>query len=92
MTANAKLVLHGTAGGVAINVDYQRLEHGFTKAVRLTAAYSTLSGPGIPARPCFTGCSARNLDHPQTIASGTLLTLMPAEADALVAAGKATYA
>lgn len=92
MALNPKLVQHGTAGGVAINVDLARLEHSAAKRVQLSAPYATLTGPGIPTRPAFTGAAAANLDYPRTIASGTVLTLMPGEADALVAAGKAAYA
>jgi hypothetical protein len=92
MTNNSKPVQHGTAGGVAINVDLSRLEHGYAKKVTLTAAYAMLTGGGIPTRPSFTGAAAANLEYPRTVSSGTVLTLSPAEADALVTAGKATYA
>ncbi len=91
MTVNQSLVLHGTAGGTPINVDVSRIEHGFTRKVQLSASYAMSNSPGIPARPGFTGAAAANLDYPRTVSSGTVLTLLPGEAAALVAAGKASY-
>jgi hypothetical protein len=92
MTINPKLVRHGTCDGVGIDVDLSRIEHGYTKTVRLTSAYVTVATPGLPTRPCFTGAPTANLDFPRTIAAGTVLTLLAGEAAALVAAGKAVYA
>lgn len=92
MTINQKLVQHGTATGTPINVDLSRIEHGSTVKVTLTANYTILCGGGIPTRPSFTGAAQANLESPRTIASGTALTLHKGEADALVTAGKATYA
>jgi hypothetical protein len=92
MTSNPKLVAHGSVGGVPINVDLSRVEHGFTQRVRLTANYSLFTGGGIPTRPSFTGASQQNLEYPRTIASGTYLTLLAGEAAALIAAGAATAA
>lgn len=91
MTANPNNVQHGTAGGVAINVDMSRIEHGSTKAVRLTAPYQTKNNPGTPTRPGMTGAAAGSLDFPRTIPTGTVLTLLQGEAIALVNANKATY-
>jgi len=91
MGINPRLVQHGTAGGTAINVDMARIEHGAPVKVQLSANYAMLSGPGIPTRPSMTGTSAVNLDYPRTIVSGTVLTLLKGEADALVTAGKASY-
>jgi hypothetical protein len=90
MTINAKIVLHGTAGGTPINVDVSRIEHSVTVRVQLTSAYSMINSPGIPTRPGFTGASQANLDFPRTVASGTVLTLLAGEAKALIAAGQAT--
>lgn len=92
MAINAKLVQHGSVGGTPINVDLARLEHGAPVKVRLSSAYTILCGTGIPARPSFTGAPAGSLEFPRTIASGTTLTLLKGEADALVTAGAATYA
>lgn len=92
MTINAKLVQHGSVGGTAINVDMARIEHGAPVKVHLTSNYAMLSGPGIPTRPSMTGAPVANLDYPRTIVSGTTLTLLKGEADALVTAGAATYA
>jgi hypothetical protein len=39
----------------------------------------------------MTGAAASSLDYPKTVASSTVLSLIKAEADALVTAGKATY-
>lgn len=91
-TINPKLVTHGTVNGTAVQVDLSRLETGFTKRVTLSMNYAAVTGPGIPARPCFTGCAAANLDSAKTIPSGTTLTLLAGEAAALVAAGAASYA
>jgi uncharacterized protein (DUF2345 family) len=91
MAINPKLVLHGTAGGTAINVDMARIEHGAPVKVQLSASYAMIDGPGIPSRPSMTGAAAANLDYPRTIASGTTLSLLKGEADALVTAGKASY-
>lgn len=91
MPESPRLVQAGTAGGTAINVDVTTLQHAVPKRVQLTASYAILSPPGYPDRPGFTGTDAANLDYPRTIASGTILTLLGCEADALVAAGRATY-
>ena len=92
MALNPRLIQHGTAGGTSINVDLTRLESSAPVKVHLTASYTLLSGMGVPARPGFTGASFANLDYPRTIPSGATLTLLKGEADALVAASKATYA
>jgi hypothetical protein len=92
MAINQKLVQHGTAGGTAINVDMARIEHSAPVKVTLTADYTILSGSGIPTRPSMTGATKAGLDYPRTVLSGTVLTLLKGEADALVAASKATYA
>lgn len=92
MAINAKLVQHGSVGGTAINVDMARIDHGAPVKVHLTSNYAMLSGPGIPSRPSFTGASAANLDFPRTLTSGTTVSLLKGEAEALVTAGAATYA
>lgn len=89
--ANAKLVAHGTVGGVKIYADIGRVEHGAPVKVRLSAIYSMTHDPGMPSRPCFTGTASTALDFPRDIPSGTVLTLLKHEADALVAAGAAAY-
>lgn len=92
MAINPKLVQHGTVGGVALNVDMARIEHGAPVKVHLTSNYTILSGAGIPSRPGFTGASAGNLDYPRVIPSGTTVSFLKGEADALVTAGAGTYA
>lgn len=91
MANNSKPVQTGTAGGTAINTDMSRLESSAPVRVQLSANYTTLHNPGDPTRPDFTGCAVANLDFPKTVASGTVLHLLAAEAAALVAAGKASY-
>lgn len=91
MAINPKPVQTGTAGGVAINADFSRIEHAATVRVQLSASYSTAHNAGDPTRPDFTGCAASNLDFPKTIANGTVLHLLAHEAAALVAVGKASY-
>lgn len=91
MPINPTLVKYGTAGGADINVDHSRIEHSVPVKVQLTASYSMLHVPHAPSRPGMTGADAAHLDYPRTIASGTVLSLLKAEADALVAAGKANY-
>lgn len=82
---------HGNAGGTDINVDLtMNTAIKTTRTVTLSANYTTLCPPGAPTRPCFTGAAPANLDFPKTILSGTVLTLLKGEADALVAAGKAS--
>lgn len=90
MAVNPKPVNVGTAGGVAINADMSRIEPAATVRVQLSASYATAHNPGDPTRPDFTGCAAASLDFPKTVASGTVLHLLAAEAAALVAAGKAS--
>jgi hypothetical protein len=92
MSSGPNLVNHGSAGGTPINVDYSnRFEHGAPVKVQLSSNYTTVCLPGMPTRPSLTGCAVANLDYPKTILSGTVLTLLKGEADALVTAGKATY-
>ena len=91
MALNPRLTSYGTAGGTAINVDHTRLDHSAPVKVLLSAPYTISRDPGAPTRPSFTGAAAASLDYPRTVASGTTLSLLAAEAAALVAAGKATY-
>ena len=92
MTINPKLVLHGVSNGVNINADISRVDHSAPVKVHLTYAYAIgARDPGIPYRPQFTGAAAANLDYPRTIPINTTLLLHKHEADALVAAGCATY-
>lgn len=92
MAVNAKLVTHGVSNGVTINVDMARVEHGYPVKVRLSYDYAMQHAPGAPTRPSFTGAKTSNLEYPRTISSGTTLSLLKGEADALVTAGVATYA
>jgi hypothetical protein len=92
MSVNQTLVKLGTAGGTDINVDHSRLEHNAPVKVQLSADYVLVARPpGVPTRPSMTGAAVGSLDYPRTISSGTRLSLVKAEADALVTAGKASY-
>jgi hypothetical protein len=92
MTDAPRVFKYGTAGGVDINVDHARIDHSVPVKVQLTANYTTsVRPPGAPSRPGMTGAATAGLDSPRTILSGTVLSLLKAEADALVAAGKASY-
>lgn len=79
----------GTAGGAAINVDLLQPLHQGTRTVTLSANYTLAYPPGYPTPPSMTGCAASNLYYPRTVSSGAQLTLLTAEANALIAAGKA---
>lgn len=92
MAQNPKLVQHGTVSGTPINVDISRIEPGTPVKVLLTVNYTVLPTPAVPTRPSFTGAAAASLDYPRVIPSGTTLSLLKGEADALVTAGAATYA
>jgi len=92
MAINQNLVKHGNAGGTDINVDVSRIDPSAPVKVQLSANYTTLNPPGMPSRPSMTGCAVANLNYPRTVLSGTVLTLLKGEADALVAASKASYA
>lgn len=91
MALNPNLFQHGAVGGTAINVDMARLEFNAAVRVQLSGNYARLKVPGSPSPPGMTGCAAANLDFPKTIASGTVIALIKAEADALVTAGAASY-
>ena len=93
MALNPSLVVYGVAGGTTISVDHSRLDHSVPVKVTLSANYVTAAPlPGTPQRIGLTGAATALLDSPRTITSGTTIALLKAEADALVAAGKATYA
>jgi hypothetical protein len=61
-------------------------------AVTLSADYAMIDPPGYPFRASFTGAAAANLQYPRTVASGTTISVLKCEADALVTAGAASYA
>jgi len=84
----------GSAGGTVINVDLRPINHAVSKKVTLSANYTTAYPPGYPSPPDMTGAEVKagKLNYPKTINSGTTIALLGAEADALVAAGKASYA
>jgi hypothetical protein len=79
----------GSAGGSDINVDLLQPLHQGTRTVTLSANYTPSYPPGYPMPPSMTGCAAANLYHGQTLTNGTVVTLLTAEANALIAAGKA---
>lgn len=80
----------GTAGATTINVDLLQPLHQGTKRVTLSANYALNYPPGYPTPPDLTGCAAANLYHGQTESNGTQITLLTAEANALISAGKAS--
>jgi hypothetical protein len=92
MRESARLVRHGTVGGVPLLIDVTRIETAIAVKVTLTQNYAIEHPPGMLTRPGLTGVAAANLEYPRTIASGTTLALFKHEADALVIAGAATYA
>ena len=81
----------GTVGGVAVTGDVVPVAGLAKRAVTLSSNYVRKPPPGWPRvdagapLPSFTA-------YPQTIPSGTTLTLFAAEAAALVAGNFATYA
>lgn len=91
MALNPKTEQVGTAGGTAINVDMSRIESSAPVRVLTSASYTTTRNPGDPSRPSMTGAAFASLDYPRTVASSTVLSLLSAEAAALVTAGKASY-
>jgi hypothetical protein len=58
--------------------------------VVLTKAYAMATPPNFPTRPQWVG--TQHYQQAQTLAIGATFTTFQAEADALVAAGAATYA
>jgi hypothetical protein len=91
MAETTRKVLAGVANGININVELLHPPHGSLKYVTLSQNYARALPPGFPYAPAFTGAARASLDFPRTIASGTRLQLLGAEADALVAAGVAAY-
>ena len=91
MASNPTNVKHGTCNGATISPDMSRLDPSTTKRVKLKFAYTVVAVPGAPSRPGNTGVAAGSLDFPRTIPANTVLTLLPHEAAALVAANCATY-
>lgn len=79
----------GSAGGTDINVDLLQPLHQGTRQVTLSANYILSYPPGYPSPPSMTGCAAGSLYYPRTISSGQQITLLTAEANALINAGKA---
>lgn len=79
-------------GATPILADVTSIGSAVPVRITLTSNYATLRPPGYPSRPALTGVDAADLDSPRVIASGTTLALLKPEADALVAAGAATYA
>lgn len=91
MALNPTYVQHGTVGVTAINVDVSRVEHSAPVRVQLSGNYARVHPPGVPSPPAMTGAAVANLDYPKTIPSGSVLSFLKHEADALVAAGVASY-
>lgn len=89
MALYPQLQQFGVANGTAIMVDVSRIEFAYEVTVQLTAAYATSSPAGGPGRPSLVGRDVGDTDYPRTIPAGTVLTLIPAEAAALISAGAA---
>ena len=89
MALNPRTVKHGVSNGATISPDLTRIDHSLPVKIRLKYAYTVITVPGAPQRPCFTG--AAQLDYPRTIAAGSTLSLYAHEALALVQANCATY-
>jgi hypothetical protein len=92
MSEGPRLLTVGTINGGAmpIQADVRSLGSDVPVAVLLSTDYAMLDPPGFPFRTSFTG--AATPQFPKTIASGTMLSVLRAEATALVAAGAATLA
>jgi hypothetical protein len=91
MTAPSHPIVIGTVGGSPITVETYGSVRGQPEtrvAVTLSANFVFAPPPGYPA---LGPAGSANQSHPQTIASGTTLSLLKPEAVALVAAGAATY-
>lgn len=80
-----------TGTATPINANVVSLGVDVPVRVTLTKDYATLCPPGYPSRPGFTGAMPVS-NYPHTIQSGTTLSLLKCEADALVTAGAATLA
>jgi len=89
MTEGPRLVRVGTSGATPVFADVKSLGSAVPVRVTLSGDYSIVREPGMPSRPSFTGSATP--DFPHTISSGMVLDLHKFEADALVAAGGATY-
>jgi hypothetical protein len=83
---NPNTLTVGTVSNTDVDVDMTLLDIGETESITLTADYSMLTPPGYPVRPSMTGAEPGRSGGARTIASGTTLTLMKPEADALTAA------
>jgi hypothetical protein len=89
--SESRTVKAGTAGGVDINVNHLPFDHAVPKKVQLSADYIFTPAPGYVTPPDMTGAApSKRMQQTQTRLSGTTVTLLKAEADALIAAGKAT--
>ena len=90
MAEGTRSVKAGVAAGVDINVDHRPFDHAVPKKVQLSADYAFTPAPGSITPPDMTGAAPSKLMRStQTRTNGTTVTLLKAEADALIAAGKA---
>jgi hypothetical protein len=94
-TESPRLVTTGTVNGTPIQADVRTL--GNAVKIQLLQDYQMLcpDSPvcqGFPQRPSMTGAAPGSLDYPRTITSGTTLTVLQCEANALIAANAATLA
>ena len=92
MTESARLVTVGTTNGgsTLIQADVTSLGSDVALAVVLSMDYAMLDPPGYPFRASFTGSRAPDLQYPRTVVSGSTISVLKCEADALVNAGAAT--
>jgi hypothetical protein len=91
MPDSPRLVTVGMVGDTEIRADATHLSPARPVRVTLSSDYELLNPPGWPERPHFTGAE-HALRFPRTILARVTVALLKPEADALVAAGAATYA
>jgi hypothetical protein len=77
----------GSVGGEPVFVDFNVPRHDKVVAVRLTGRYEIEEPEGCPKRPL----QAAGATLPVSSPPGSVVYLLKAEADALVAAGWATF-
>ena len=92
MTESARLVTVGTTNGGSTPIQADVTSLGGAVAVTLSTDYALLDPPGYPFRASFTGSRAPDLQYPRTVVSGSTISVLKCEADALVNAGAAALA
>ena len=89
-TGDASVAYTGsnTSAPVSVQADVYWLGSLYTTTVQFLTDYNMECPIGYPTRPGFTGVSPAK-EYPHTLPKGTILALLPCEADALVALGAA---